>query len=195
MAPTATTREVSGWTIIHAVVPSAPPAIANIQIHLNPSSGPTQGGTTPMIHTESTACRKNAQYALPYRATSASLRSFERLCSSLPATVQQPDTYSPDPATRRPSWGAPLPSCRSLRARHPLAFHYLVIREVVPLIARDHTGRKRDGSKAENSSLPAVLEVCCTDRFTRTIMTECLPTAEHSPTRRAYGREGCAPLA
>jgi hypothetical protein len=43
------TRKVSGWTIIHAVAPAAPPAIANIQIHLNRSSGPTRGGTTPMI--------------------------------------------------------------------------------------------------------------------------------------------------
>jgi hypothetical protein len=156
-------------------------------------TGYALGGAIPLFKLLATIFAIFAQQ-MP-SATSASLRSFERLRSSLPEAVQQPDTYSPDPATRRPSWGAPLPSCRSLRARHPLAFHYLVIREVVQLIARDHTKRKRDGSKAKSSSLPTVLEVCCTDRFTRPIMTVCLPTAEHYPTRRAYGREGCAPLA
>jgi hypothetical protein len=100
-------------------------------------------------------------------ATSASLRSFERLRSSLPEAVQQPDTYSPDPATRRPSWGAPLPGCRLLRARHPLASP--LPREMRGGAINSARSHKAQARRLEGRELlpPTVLEVCCTDRFLR----------------------------
>jgi hypothetical protein len=62
------------------------------------------------------------------------------------------------------AWYVPL----SREGEDNIVSHFPAKCEVVQLIARDHTKRKRDGSKAERSSLPTIQESGVGDGLMRT---------------------------